>query len=283
MESIVCKPLYKAPKRLQRMLLPLQIYDVTLGYRPGKQMQQADTLSRAYLPGKPQGHTSREVESVNMVYQLPITDSRKQAIQAHTTSDSTLQTLITIIHNGWPQSKNYLPQCVTPYYQCRDELTVQDGVVIRGERVVVPKTLRREMLDKIHSSHLGIDGCLRRARECLYWPGMNAELKDYIQTCDVCASVGTNQPKEPLMPHAIERRPWSKVGVDLFHVHDRNYVVTVDYFSGFWEIDFLQDTTSNSVIHKLKGQFARHGIPDVCMSDNGPQFSSYEFKQFARD
>ncbi|PIK56749.1 hypothetical protein BSL78_06330 [Apostichopus japonicus] len=129
------------------------------------------------------------------------------------------------------------------------------------------------MLDKIHSSHLGIDGCLRRARECLYLPGMNAELKDYIQTCDVCASVGINQPKEPLMPHAIERRPWSKVGVDLFHVHDRNYVVTVNYFSGFWEIDFLQDTTSNRVIHKLKGQFARHGIPDVCMSDNGPQLA----------
>ena len=116
LKSIVSKPLYKAPKRLQRMLLRLQKYHVTLGYRPGKQMQLADTLSRAYLPGNPQDHIKKEVESVNMVNQLPVTDARKQTIKIETASDTALQTLSTIIHQGWLQSRDALPQCVTPTF-----------------------------------------------------------------------------------------------------------------------------------------------------------------------
>ena len=71
-------------------------------------------------------------------------------------------------------------------------------------------------------------------------------------------------------------------GTDLFHIEGRNYLVTVDYFSQFVEVDYLTETTSQMVVSKLKGQFARHGIPDVVVSDNGPQFASSHFAQFAK-
>ena len=136
------------------------------------------------------------------------------------------------------------------------------------------------MIQRIHSAHLGIEGCLRRARECLYWPGITAEVKDFIQKCDICRSLESKQQKETLHPHEIPTRPWTRIGADLCVQGENNYLITVDYFSNFWEIDYLEDTTAKTVIRKLKANFARHGIPDVLITDNGPQFTSEQFKSF---
>ena len=103
---------------------------------------------------------------------------------------------------------------------------------------------------------------------------MDAQVKDYIQSCETCLSTGSKQQKETMIPHEVKDHPWSKVGLDLFDFHQRTYLVTVDYYSNIFEVDYLQGTTSRDVIHKVKAHFARYGIPDTVMSDNGPQFSS---------
>ena len=72
------------------------------------------------------------------------------------------------------------------------------------------------------------------------------------------------------------------MGVDLFTFNQTNYLIIVDYFSGFWEIDPLENTTASHIIRNMKMQFARHGIPDVCVSDNGPQFTAHEYKKFSK-
>ncbi len=90
------------------------------------------------------------------------------------------------------------------------------------------------------------------------------------------------QQRESLCPHELPDRPWSKVGTDLFVFSNREYLINVDYFSHFWEIDYLPDTKSSTVINKLKAQFARQGIPDIEFSDNGLQYTSKEFQQFSR-
>ena len=71
--------------------------------------------------------------------------------------------------------------------------------------------------------------------------------------------------------------------MDLFTIAKRDYLVTVDYFSSFWEIDLLPTTSRRAVITKLKGHFVRYGIPKQLVSDNGPQFSAVEFKEFAAE
>ena len=134
----------------------------------------------------------------------------------------------------------------------------------------------------IHATHSGIDGCLRRSRESLFWPGMSAEIKSFISTCEVCNTFqSTNQP-ETLQPHDLPSRPWEKVGTDLFELNGKDYLVTVDYFSNFWEVDRLQNTSTITVIKKLKAHFARYGVPCVLISDNGPQFTSSNFQNFSR-
>ena len=86
---------------------------------------------------------------------------------------------------------------------------------------------------------------------------MYAELKEYLQSCEVCQEFQTKQQKETLMNHSLPERPWSKVGTDLFSIENIDYLVTVDYTSNFIEVDRLANTDSRAVVRKLKAHFAR--------------------------
>ena len=134
--------------------------------------------------------------------------------------------------------------------------------------------MQSEMLKLIHGSHLGITRSLSRARDILYWPGMSSQIQDVVSTCGICNTYQRKIQKEPLIPHSVPDRPWSKLGVDIFELQGKQYLVIVDYYSGFDELDLLTHLTANQVINYCKSQFSRHGIPDVLISDNGPQFRS---------
>lgn len=141
-----------------------------------------------------------------------------------------------------------------PYFHFRDKLAVSDGLIIRGERLVIPHGVRNQVKSDLHVGHTGIESCLRRARETIYWPGMNAEIKSLIETCEACCVYEKSQPKEPLksqpkeplMSHEVSKRPWQKVGVDIMTYKQKDYLITTDYRSNFWEIDYFPNTTSNS-------------------------------------
>ena len=115
----------------------------------------------------------------------------------------------------------------------------------------------------------------------LTWANINIEIKMDIERCETCRAHDDAQRKETLVPHELHMRPWSKVGCDLFTYKQKEYLVIVDYFSNFIEVEGLDSTNSRSVIKILRQQFARYWIPEEVVSDNGPQFSSYEFKEFA--
>ena len=84
------------------------------------------------------------------------------------------------------------------------------------------------------------------------------------------------------MTHKIPETPWSKVGQDLFTLGDENYLVTVDYYSDYFDLDLLSATSAESVIDATKRHFARHGIADMG-TDNGPQYCSAHLSKFARE
>ena len=119
------------------------------------------------------------------------------------------------------------------------------------------------MLKEIHRSHIGIGGCLRRAREVLYWPRINAEVKEYVSKCSICQSYQPEQCREELQPHEMPSRSWSKVGADIFELGPQHFLIMVDYWSSYFEVQELKRIKSESLIYTLKVQFARHGIPEV--------------------
>ena len=273
--TIKMKPLSKAPKRLRNMLLRCQDYDMNLIYKPGTSIPVADALSR----NPSTNENTQTVHFVSNIENLPVNKYRFNEIQAATDTDSTLKILKETIAHGWPDKKELHPSIV-PYFSYRDEMTCEDGIIMRGDRIVIPKSLRYDMKQKIHSGHTGINSCLRRARTYVFWPGMSAEIRSFIETCETCTSLPSKQPQQSLFPHKVPDRPWQSVSTDIFCIESRNYLVTVDNYSNFFEVDFLQDMTSNNIISKLKQHFARHGIPDTIYSDNGPQLVSTEFHNF---
>ncbi|XP_041472558.1 uncharacterized protein K02A2.6-like [Lytechinus variegatus] len=279
LESICKKHLDRAPKRLQGLLLRALAYDIQVRYLKGKDNVLADALSRASLPYESGQH---DLEVVNPVNHLSLPDDRIAEIKRQTANDPTLCQLKDTILEGWPDHKSQLPQSLTPYFGFRDELSVSDDLIFKGERLVVPKQVRHKMKEELHRGHNGVESTLRRARDHLYWPGMSKEIKEFIQTCATCQENSISQPPQPLMPHQIIGRPWAKVGIDLFHHGHDNYLLMVCYYSNFFEMEKLQRTTAPAVIKKLKHHFGRYGVPEIIVSDNGPPFSSREFAEFAK-
>ena len=279
LESITRKDLNRAPRCLQGMLLRALAYDIEVKWLEGKKMFLSDTFSRAYLP-KTDKNPQAEFEVVNVVKFLPMSESKISKIKREAEKDESLQQLKFVIQNGWPEEKTLLPELVVPYFHYRDELAVSDGLIFRGERLIIPKGLRHEIKNDLHIGQTGRESCLRRARETIYWPGMNAEIKSYIETCEACREYETSNPKETLMSHEVPERPWQKVGVDIMTYKQKDYLITTDYRSNFWEIDYLPNTTSKTIIHKLKAHFTRYGIPDSVVSDSGSVILSDEFRHF---
>lgn len=95
-------------------------------------------------------------------------------------------------------------------------MTVADEVIYRGHQLIIPISVRSQILKKLHSSHIGIQSSIRRAREVMYWPGMNGQIKDFIEKCDICNSYRSQQAKEPMISHPVSERPWQRVGADIF-------------------------------------------------------------------
>lgn len=246
----------------------------------------ADILSRAYLQADHSQHENipeyqifqlsqeqllfQEIANINQVDYMRLSEGTHQQIKQCTITDATLQSLMNMIMTGWPLTKEEIPVCIREYWNYKEELTVQDGVLYKGMKVIVPASMRPQMIARAHSSHLGPDACVRRARDVLFWPSMADQIKDQVQNCEVCNDFLARQQKEPLMTHKIPETPWSKVGQDLFTLGDENYLVTVDYFSDYFELDLLSDTTAESVINATKRHFARHSIPDM-VTENGLQ------------
>ena len=283
--SISRKPLSQAPKRLQRLLLALHNYDVDIRYKPGKEVYLADTLSRAYLnTNQDSSQTAIETEMVNMCESVPISSESYSDIKEATAHDETLQAVKHLILAGWPDHRKQCSPETAPYFEQRDELSYQDGVIFRGTRVIVPKATRPIIRQRLHRAHMGVNSTVRRAKECVYWPGISADIKDFISKCETCNEYKPEQAKEPLITHDLPERPWQKIGVDLFTLDSVDYLCCVDYYSDYFEIDRLSHKKdANAVIKILQRHFTTHGIPEIVFSDNGPPFNSRTFAQFAKD
>ena len=281
LESIMKKPLSKTPLRLQRMLLRMQKYDIVVTWKPGKQMLIADTLSRACVPAAKAKQTT--FARLNAINNIDLQPKEILDLQTATAHDPTLQSLLDTVKNGWPDDKSQLPACLHPYWSIRDELSHDNGLLLKGERIVVPTARRKAIRDSLHdSAHMGVQSCLSRARETVFWPGMNSDLKAYIQSCPICAEYQPAQQPEPMTQPTKPSRPWESVSADIFTLTSKDYLITVDHYSGFFEVDWLPTMTSKTVIKKLKTHFSRYGIPVTFLTDNARTFVSEEFKAFMR-
>ena len=279
------KNLAELPPRVQRFRLRMMRYSFTITHVPGKELVIADTLSRAPLSTPTSNESALQEETdafVNLVlHHLPATENRLEEIKRLQESDEACQAIVEFCHSGWPERKTLSPE-LKPYFPMAAEFSVANGLLLRGTRIVIPPPLRADLLQRIHEGHQGITKCRERARSSIWWPGISTDLEQLVHRCEECTKAQV-QRAQPLHPSPLPDLPWQRVATDLFQWKDATYLLVVDYYSRYIEIARLDRPTALEVITRMKGMFARYGIPEVVVSDNGPQYSCEAFKEFAAD
>ena len=281
------KDIQDTPIRCQRMLMRLMRFNVTAEFVPGKEMVVADALSREPAVDDDSEHIDSITQQVRVQVEemkatWPASDQKLEELKEATRRDIQLPYVIQHTMQGWPANRQDVILAARDFYDVRQELSIYDGLLLRGHRIVIPYEHRKQTLETIHQGHLGINKCRERAGQAVWWPGIGKEIEATVSSCQICLSKRPSQHAEPLISTPLPERPFQKVAADLFEFEKKEYLIFVDYYSRFIEIASMGNITSETTINRLKNIFARYGVPASLMTDNGTQFTSASFEKFSK-
>ncbi|XP_026532364.1 uncharacterized protein K02A2.6-like, partial [Notechis scutatus] len=164
------------------------------------------------------------------------------------------------------------------------ELFSQKGCVLWGDRVIIPEKLQHSILKLLHDGHPGIMRMKALARSYTWWPGIDKQIEAWVATCNKCQEIRAAPPKAPPTEWDAPRGPWSRIHIDFAGpTKEHTFLITVDAYSNWLEVHKMKSTTTEAVVKMLNRLFATHGLPDVLVSDNGPQFTALAFEQYLAD
>ena len=187
--------------------------------------------------------------------------------------DDVLALLKQVITQGWPSNIKEVPSELQPYWTFREELTIEDELILTGTRTVIPKKKHEAILKLIHEGHLGLKRCRLHAKETVYWSGLNDQLDKLTLNCALCLKyleAKCKQPPDLVLGHEIPVHPWTKLGTDIFHFEGVSYLLVVDCTSRFPIVCKLSSMTAQHVASHFKLIFSEYGSLDTYVSDNGP-------------
>ena len=205
-------------------------------------------------------------------------------VKEETLSDVHLTQLMQFIVDGFPANSSELPLPLQPYWCHRNKLSIVDDVVMFENRVLIPPTLRQEVLDSLHSAHQGVTGMGNRARASVFWPGLSISLQSTRDACEPCDRIAPSQPFQPSIPPTIPTMPFEAIAADYFELGGYYYLLSVDRFSNWPEVKQIKKSENNTgtrgLIKALKHLFAGFGVPLELSSDGGPEFKSHDLEDF---
>ena len=207
-----------------------------------------------------------------------------ERVQEAAAQDEEIIALLHPIIYGFPATKEELPASIQPYWNIRDELSCLDGVALYTNRIIVPKSLRGEVLDCLHSAHQGVVGMKARARASVYWPGINCALSSRRAQCKTCDRIGPTQPAEPMLSSPAPEYPFDQVVADYFDLAGIKYLVYADKYTG-WVVIIKSpkgEADAGSLKKHLRMLFGIYGCPKELSTDGGPPFTSHDVQSFLR-
>ena len=284
--SIYKKHMVDISPRVQRLIVrsfPYQPFTVV--YKKGRDIPVADALSRV-TPMDPEDNIKLPIIAINMITKLVLMStfaqdnfSRKlDRIRKSTLQDNQLTRLSRYINTGFPCEKKNLPRDLQDYWNYRDTLSIENGLITCGSRIIVPHEMRAEMMQYIHEGHQGKERCLLRARNTVFWPRISYDIQELIERCIICQEHGKSQPIVGITQE-LPPFPWHTLATDIFYWKRMDFLIVADVFSKYFLIRKLINSTSTAVCAEIATIVTELGLPHVIRSDNGPCYSSKEFQQ----
>lgn len=268
-----------ASSRIQRWALTLSAYQYTIRHKAGKLLGNADALSRLPLPDTI-SIDKQPADLLHLIDHLSATTVNAAAIKHWTSRDPVLSKVMKYILNGWPNS---VLDDMKTYYSKSDELSTLDGCLLWGARVVVPPQGRTAVLSELHETHPGCTRMKALARSYVWWPNMDREIENTVKACQICQENKVSPPTAPLHPWLWPSQPWSRLHLDFAGPFmGRMYLIIVDAHSKWLDAHIMPTITSERTIETLRCVFANHGLPQKVVTDNGPSFTSEEFRMFMK-
>ena len=189
--------------------------------------------------------------AVNLVtVNIPYSSNDLDQIHGETREDPTLKLLMHYISDGWPVERRQLPQELHVYWNYWEDLSIEDGITTKGCRVLIPSTLQRKALQQIHKGHQGVEKCMLKARESVFWPRISDNIHKAVERCGIYQS-SSRAAKLIGNVSNIPPHPWHTLGTDLFYWNRINYIMIGDYFTKFIIIRKLPNSSTHAVIKGL--------------------------------
>ena len=271
----------QASARVKRWSLYLSMFDYTLAFRNTKAHTNADALSRLPLAVKP-GEHFEPAELLLLTTHLEISPVSASQIAEATRKDPVLSTVSQYVSQGWPQAIPQQPE-LSPYFNKRTELSIFEGCLLWGARVIIPKPYQEAVLIQLHEGHQGIGRTKSLARMYVWWPGIDRDVDRCVRQCATCQKSRPEPPEAPLHSWSWPTRPWARLHLDYAGpVEGKMVLVMIDAHSKWIEAVPTTTATSAAVIEVCRERFAQFGLPETVVTDNGSCFVSSEFEAFLK-
>lgn len=268
-------------RRMQRWALSMAAFDYKMEYIKGATNHLADHLSRNPNLEKEQQTEDEEEEAacVHYIEGAGVSIVSADELKEVTEKDEVLQKVRQYIFNGWPRKLSSGAE-LKRYFAVREKLCYSKGLILHGDRLVVPALLRNRILNELHQSHQGEVKTKSFARQFVWWPTINNDIHQLVADCRACSQFRSSPPKTsspwPETKHAFERIHLDFAGP----IRGRYLLILVDSFTKWIEVFVMTRITTEATIKCLRSTFARFGLPVLIVSDNGPQFTASEFRSF---
>ena len=283
--SLFNSPRKPGPFRVERIRLKLMGFSFRVLYKSGK-WNPSDYLSR-----HPRPITNSSVEELEEsleleCYAVDRMNSKLPALFMTTIRTATLKdpVLSKILHGLKNGNLTKLCSQFKEYSRFLNEFSVVDDIILRGERIVVPKSLVNDVVSIGHEGHQGIVKCKQLLRSLYWFPRMDQIITKKVKKCTPCQAAVDTPAEEPIQSSTLPDYPWQSVDLDfLGPLPSGNYLlVAIDAYSRFPEVFVQRNTSYHTTVKHLDRLLSSYGVPEIVKSDNGPPFKSWNFRKYAK-
>ena len=266
--------------RMQRWALILSAYTYNIQYLPGVQNSTADALSR--LPLKSDATTIEEPpELVHMMQHFNSAPICGKELRRLTDKDPIMSAVKSYLLTNWPEKCD---DKFKAFFNRRNELSLHEGCIFWGPRIVIPSSARKQILHELHDAHTGATRMKAHARSYCWWPNLDADLEDIARMCELCQKYQRHHPPGPIHPWRWPERPWQRVHADYFGpICGSMFLLLIDAHSKWIDVHMVNHATAETTVSKMRTSFCTFGLPDTVCTDNGTPFTSDLFQTFLRN